>query len=122
MKVEIPLKLVSLNEYIRACRSNKFAGAKMKADMQEQISWYITKMPKYNKPIFIHFHWVEGNKRRDIDNAAFGKKFILDAMVKMGKIPDDNPNYIKGFSDTFEYGKEFKIILDIQEVQDENTN
>lgn len=118
MIVEIPLKLVSLNEYIGACRSNRYAGAKMKANMQEQISWYIAKMPKFTKPINIHFHWVEGNKKRDIDNAAFGKKFILDAMVTMGKIPDDNPKYIKGFSDTFEYGKEFKVILDIKEIED----
>lgn len=27
---EIPLKLPSLNEYIRECRRNKFAGASMK--------------------------------------------------------------------------------------------
>ena len=47
---------------------------------------------------------------------AFGKKFILDALVTLGKIPNDNMTYIKGFSDSFEVGKEYKVTLVITEV------
>ena len=65
-------------------------------------------MPKYKKPIKIHFTWVEGNKRRDLDNCAFAKKFILDAMVKYGKLKDDNRNYVYAFTDSFEYRKPIK--------------
>ena len=119
MRIEIPVKLPSLNEYIKACRSNAFAGSKMKKQYQEAIGWYLMKMPTYTKPIYIEFHWVETNHKRDLDNIAFGKKFILDAMQELGKIPNDNSNYIKGFSDTFSYDKENKIILKITEANDD---
>ena len=119
MKIEIPIKLPSLNEYIRACRSNAYAGAKMKKEYQAAMGWYLLKLPRFTKPIYIHFHWVEGNHKRDLDNAAFGKKFILDAMQELGKIPNDNANYIKGFTDTFEYAKQFKVIIEITEANND---
>ena len=113
--ITIDLKLPSLNEYIAVCRGNKYAAAKFKADIENDISLFIRRMPKYEKPIIIHFLWVEGNKRRDLDNVAFGKKFILDAMVKCGKLKDDNRRCVKGFTDSFAYGKETKVILKIEE-------
>ena len=115
MKYVIDMKLPSLNDYIRICRSNKFEAAKYKKKLEEQIHYFLLKMPKYEKPIKIHFTWVEGNKRRDLDNCAFAKKFILDAMVKYGKLKDDNRNYVYAFTDSFEYGKETKVILEIEE-------
>ena len=45
-----------------------------------------------------------------------GKKFILDSMVKAGKLKDDNRNFVKGFRDDFEYGKSSKVILEIEET------
>lgn len=116
-KIEIPFRLPSLNQYINECRKNKFAGAKMKKNVDADIGYFINKLPKYNNPIKIHFHWVEENKRRDLDNVRFAKKFILDSMVKAGKLKDDNRNYVKGFADTFEYGKTSKVILEIEEVE-----
>lgn len=114
--VEIPMKLPSLNQYINECRKNKYAGNKMKQDIQDDLIYFINKLPKYDKPIQIHFHWIEGNKKRDLDNVCFAKKFILDAMVKAGKLKDDNRNFVSGFTDTFEYAKESKVILEIKEV------
>lgn len=116
MKIEIPMRLPSLNEYINECRKNKFAGAKMKKQVENDIGWFINKIPPYKKPIFIHFHWIEENKRRDLDNVCFAKKFILDSMVKAGKLADDNRNFVSGFTDTFEYAKESKVILEIKEI------
>lgn len=116
---EIPLKLPSLNEYIRSCRSNRYAGAKMKADVERDISWFIKDLPRFENPVEIHFHWIEGNKRRDLDNSCFAKKFILDALVKCGKLKDDNRRYVQGFRDTFAYGDDFKVILTITEVSNE---
>ena len=72
-------------------------------------------MPRFDNPIKIHFHWIEGNKKRDLDNVCFAKKFILDSMVKHGKLKDDNRKYVYAFTDTFEYGKETKVILEIEE-------
>ena len=116
-KVEIQLKLPSLNDYIRACRSNKYVGAKFKKDVENDIMIFLRKLPTFTKPVKIHFHWVENNKRRDLDNICFAKKFILDALVKSGKLADDNRKIVTAFTDTFSYGKEAKVILEIREVQ-----
>lgn len=115
VKCEIHMKLPSLNEYINACRSNRFQGGKMKKDLENDIGVYIAKLPRFEKPVKIHFHWVEGNKRRDLDNVAFAKKFILDSMVKNGKLKDDNRKFVTAFTDTFEYSNETKVILEITE-------
>lgn len=116
IKCEIGIKLPSLNEYINACRKNRYAGAEMKKRIESDIAYFIAKLPRFERPINIRFHWIEGNKRRDLDNVAFGKKFILDTLVKAGKLKDDNRKCVTGFIDTFEYGKETKVILYIDEV------
>lgn len=115
-ELEIPMKFPSLNQYINECRKNKFAGNKMKQEIENDIMYFINRLPQFKKPIQIHFHWIEGNKKRDLDNICFAKKFILDAMVKAGKLKDDNRKCVSGFIDTFEYGKETKVILKIKEV------
>ena len=117
-KIEIPLRLPSLNEYIKASKVIKGkwnAGNQMKQDVQADIMFYLNKLPRFEKPIKIHFHWVEENKKRDLDNVCFAKKFILDAMVKAGKLKNDNRKYVNGFEDTFEYADESKVILEIEE-------
>lgn len=117
--VEINMKLPSLNEYINVCRANKFQASKFKKDIENDIGIFIARLPKYENPIKIHFHWIEGNKKRDLDNVAFAKKFILDAMVKFGKLKDDNRKCVTAFSDTFSYGKDTKVVLEIEEVTDD---
>lgn len=113
---EIPLKLPSLNDYVRVCRANAFQASKYKKDLEALIGYHIRLMPRFESPVTIHFHWVEGNKRRDLDNIAFAKKFILDAMVKCGKLKDDNRKCVTAFTDTFTYGEETKVYLIIEEV------
>ena len=116
MKYVIDTKLPSLNDYVRACRSNKFLAAKYKRDIEAEIGVFLTRMPRWSKPIKIHFHWVEGNKKRDLDNVSFSKKFILDAMVKYGKLKDDNRKCVTAFTDTFEYGDKTMVVLEIEEL------
>ena len=113
---EIPLKLPSANDYISACRTNPHKGAKMKAKTEDEISVFIIPLPRFKNPVKIGFHWVESNARRDLDNICFAKKFILDAMVKCGKLKDDNRKHVTAFTDTFSYGSEYKVILTIEEV------
>ena len=114
---ELDMKLPSLNDYIRVCRCNKYTANKYKADIEREIGFRLMKMPKWTKPIKIKFHWVESNKKRELDNICFSKKFILDAMVKHGKLTDDNRNYVYAFEDSFEYGKETKVILEVEEME-----
>lgn len=117
----IDMKLPSFNEYINAERANKYKAAKMKKDLEEQISWYLAKLPHFEKQVKIDFYWIEENYRRDADNAAFSKKFILDAMVKMGILKNDNRKYVGAFSDYFPKptGESAKVILKISEMDDQ---
>ena len=109
------MKLPSLNDYIRVCRANKFEAAKMKSEIEDEIGYYIHRLPRLKNAVRIQFRWIEKDKRRDLDNICFAKKFILDALVKFGKLKDDNRKCVTGFTDTFEYGKETKVILYITE-------
>lgn len=110
---EIPFKLPSCNEYINACRKNKYVGAKMKAETDELIGYYLKDLPTFEKPVKIIFNWYEGNNRRDLDGIAFSKKFILDAMVKCGKLQDDNRKCVYAFEDRFYQDKDYRVILEI---------
>lgn len=115
--VEISEKLPSCNDYIKLCRANKYKGAKMKVDIEQLIGYYLLELPKFNNPIKIHFHWIEGTKKRDWDNVCFAKKFILDSLVKCKKLSDDNRKIVTAFTDTFEYQKGItKVILEIEEI------
>lgn len=114
-RVEIPMKLPSLNEYINVCRTNPYKASKFKKDIEDEISLYLRDLPRFEKPIKIHFHWIEENKRRDLDNVCYGKKHILDAMVKIGVLKDDNRKCVTAFTDTFGYEKEARVILEIEE-------
>ena len=115
---EIPFKLPSLNEYVLACRTNRYRGSKMKRDIEDAIGYYIGRVPRFETPVRLSFTWVEDSKRRDLDNVAFSKKFILDALVKFGKLPNDNQDYVKGFTDSFRRDKQAKVIVTIREEKE----
>ena len=127
-KIEIPFRLPSLNEYIKASKVIKGkwnAGNQMKQDKQKDIMMYLNKLPKYEKPIKIHFHWIEENKRRDLDNVCFAKKFILDSMVKAGKLKDDNSNLLLRTDRSGSYFKTTETVGTIKEndcIQKEKIN
>lgn len=114
-EIKIPYKLPSANDYIKACRTDYYMANKLKQDTEQDIAVYLKKLPRFEKPVKIHFHWIEANKRRDLDNICFAKKFILDALVKLGKLKDDNRKCVTGFKDTFSYGYETCVILKIEE-------
>lgn len=54
-----------------------------------------------NQPVSLVFSWYEPNKKRDKDNIAFAKKFILDSLVKSRILQGDGWKYVDGFSDKF---------------------
>lgn len=118
MEIEIPLKLPSLNEYINQCRYNRYAGNTMKQKVQKDISIYLIKLPKL-KRVKIDFEWYEANKKRDLDNICFAKKFILDTLVSLGKLENDNRKNVCGFSDSFYYSDTWKVVLKIKEIEGE---
>jgi hypothetical protein len=103
-KLTIPGQLISLNEYIRLCRANKYSAAKKKKDIEDMIILNIKtqlKRFKTEKKIFLEFYWYEKRRNRDPDNISFAKKFLLDSLVKSGTIPNDGWSNISGFTDQF---------------------
>lgn len=124
-KFVIDTRLPGLNEYTQLNRINKYAGNKMKANNQSFIQGcirYSLGKIKIEKPIIAHFTWIEENKRRDLDNIAFAKKFIFDALVNCGVLPNDNWRYVKGWTDKFEYSTRTKVIVELEEVEEGETN
>lgn len=115
-RAEIKMKLPSLNDYVNICRRNRYESASFKKKIERQISRFLEELPAFRRPVQIHFHWIEKDSRRDLDNIAFAKKFILDAMVKAGKLEDDNQNHVTAFTDTFGSGEETEVIIYIEEA------
>ena len=116
-------KLPSLNDYINVCRRNKYNGAKFKKDVENLILIYIRNatvkkiLTPTDKPVIVHFEWHEKTKRRDADNIASAKKYILDAMQKAGIIPNDNRKYVKGFTDVIIDDKKDYVVVKIEEAE-----
>ena len=104
-KAYIPFRLPGLNEYTNACRSNKFAGAGLKKTIESNLFPFLQSLDNFIEPVKIMFIWHEKTKRRDIDNIAFAKKFILDALVNAKKLQGDSQKYVKGFYDGFSFGE-----------------
>lgn len=97
----IDRKLPSLNEYINACRSNRYAGCKFKKDIEMQIGRDIQQAMKSGQlPVFdttpceIEIIWYEENWKRDADNIQSAQKYILDALQRFGIIKNDSRKYI----------------------------
>lgn len=87
----------------------------MKKDYQNMLFPYIYPLPKLKTPIFLIFEWHEKTHKRDLDNIAFGKKFILDSLVQFGKIENDNIKNVKGFKDLFLYDSQDFVKIEILE-------
>lgn len=81
----IPGILPGLNEYIDAERGHKgkYKAASMKKQAQNVIGFMIKTQlrgVKFDRPVVIHYLWIEPSRRRDKDNIAFAKKFIQDSL------------------------------------------
>ena len=50
-------------------------------------------------PANLHFYWWEPDDKRDADNVAAGKKFVLDALVVAKLLPNDTRRCVLGFRD-----------------------
>ena len=106
-------RLPGLNEYTDACRTNAKAGARCKRAAEEQVLWGIAMAelePLYG-PVFVTFRWYERDRRRDLDNVAFAKKFILDALVQRGILAGDGRKHVVGFTDFFDIDRRSPRVL-----------
>ena len=124
MKIIIPGRLAGANEYILKCRTNRVAAASFKTKQERivQAAVYRSLRPDkprpFKKPVVLHYHWFEKDKRRDKDNIAFAHKFVQDAFVSMGLLQGDGWAWIVGFTDDFSVDKGHpRIEITIEEVE-----
>ena len=101
-------KLPGLNEYIHDINRSAYIGNRLKRDTQDTIALYIraalargTLAKVTDFPVCVRFIWHERTRRRDLDNIASAKKFILDALIECGVLPGDGQKYVCGIHDEF---------------------
>ncbi len=100
----IPGRLEGLNNLILADRTCRFKGAKLNKDGTKLCAWAIRAAklkPVEHYPVTIWIRWTEPNSRRDPDNVASAKKFVLDGLQAAGIIQNDSMKQIASFVDTF---------------------
>lgn len=116
--VKIPVRMPGANEYIAQERRSRYAGAKLKQEYTNLAALYFRRagVKPVTVPVKLRFTWHEKNRRRDKDNVAYAKKFILDGMQRAGFLPNDNNRWILGFEDCFVYdgrtGVEIEVMCD----------
>ncbi len=97
-------ELCDLNKFLKAMSNNRFGGGKIKKEETERVYWACKEQklkPVKAYPVEIYFHWFSKNLRKDIDNVAFSKKFILDGLVMAKVLENDGRRHIMGFEDSF---------------------
>lgn len=115
----IPHPLVGMNEYTNINRWNRYSGAKMKKDQTALCSYYIPKL-KLDYPVQITYIWTVKTLANDLGNVSVGNKFIEDAMVNKGFIPDDNLNWIKRIVHEYKKGKNEKVEVIVRRYSETN--
>ena len=114
-------RLDNLNDYIKACRTNQYKGAHLKAKSEHKVQAEIYEQLgslRITRPVRMIYRWYEKDRRRDLDNvSSFGRKVIQDALVDTGVIKNDGWKEITGFSDEFYIDKKNpRIEVEIEEV------
>jgi Holliday junction resolvase RusA-like endonuclease len=120
IKLVIRDTLPDLNDHIKALSANRYKGGRLKKNTDEAIMWQLKCQlagVKIKPPVRMHYLWVEPNMKRDLDNIAFARKYIQDALVKLGALANDGWAYISGFSDEFAVdSKNPRIEIEIEEA------
>ena len=116
MKLELDMPFVTLNEYINAERQNKYVAANIKKQQTNTVCFLAKNKITLQTGLYdVHFTWIKPNNKKDHDNIAFAKKFILDGLVKAGIIENDTSKFIGNFTDTFILDRSKKYISCIVE-------
>lgn len=109
-------KLPTLNDYTNSNRTHWGSGAadKLNATRKVAVACADLELPE-GKQVKLHYDWYVSTKH-DYDNIAFAQKFVQDGLKVAGKIPDDSPKYVLGFTHEFhriDKGED-KVIITIE--------
>lgn len=119
-KFEVPEKFITINEFVAKSRNRNGRydpSTVYKGRVEAKVAFYIKrwKVKPINKPFKMRCIWYEETAKRDPDNVAFAKKFLLDGMMKAKILKNDNSRLVKGFIDEFVYGEGQKVVVEIYE-------
>ena len=124
--IVIPKELTDLNSYINAERRHRMQGANIKkretnvciAYLKQAISkGFDIDHVKY--PLQITFKWYAKDRRKDLDNIAYAKKYIMDAMQKVKLIENDGYKQVQRYTDVYLVDKEKpRVEIEIRSMSD----
>lgn len=121
-KVKIEGKLPGYNELRRLDRGNPKYANKVLQDYESNVMWQMGRFSRIRTPCKIYFEWHELTARRDPDNVdAGGRKIILDALQKAGKLENDNWKHVRGGGWDMvvdRKAKDYFVIVTVFEVDD----
>lgn len=84
--------MLNLNTYRNAHHYTLNAA---KVNYKAFISGQISKLPTFNKIRLIYTVFAQSKRKSDVGNmCTVVDKFFSDALVELGKLPDDNYEYI----------------------------
>lgn len=114
-ELELGWRMPGLNEYVRAERGSARAAAAMKREQTGMVAAAAraARLPRFERPVMVSFTWVEPNRRRDVDNVEFAKKFVLDGLVQAGVLPDDSPAHVRATRDRVRYAGRGSVTVEI---------
>lgn len=92
-------ELTDLNTYIKSLNNSRWGGNDIKQSETYRVATEVrlARLEDVDQyPVKISIDWYSKDKRIDIDNVSFAKKFILDGMVEAGLIENDSRKYVVG--------------------------
>jgi len=90
--------LTSLNKYINAERTNRFAAAKIKETETNIVTYSTMKYRNIINPDLLYdfeIVWYTENNKEDADNIYFTKKYILDGLVTAKILSNDGRKNVR---------------------------
>lgn len=99
--------LPSLNDIIDAAKGSGGTGrgySTMKKKLTNDLALQILsqRVQRFTEAVTLTFEYWEASRRRDPDNIAAGKKFILDSLVHCKVLQGDGWRHVVGFNEYFD--------------------
>jgi len=120
-KIFIPYNFITLNEYINKERTNKYKASTIKKRETNIACFYFkpytNTIKQLKTPLKLKFVWYLDNKKKDLDNIVFSKKFIIDGLVKIECLKNDGQKYINSFEDSIVYCDINKTGVEIEFIE-----
>ena len=103
----IPHELPALNRVIDESKRHWSKYSQLKREYTALVAALARRQlrPVLSGRVHLSFRWYCRNQRKDPDNIASAKKFIIDGLVTAGILQNDGWRQVSRFSDAFEIDK-----------------